>query len=91
MAVIVEGDVAHMVADRVASSDKNNHIFEKCWEKFGHLEWPHLVDADSGTLGEVTILLQPLSLVLLLLPVWYYHRTSMIDYDNSSSLRAIIQ
>jgi len=37
------------------------------------------------------MLLQPLSLVLLGLSPWYYHRTSTIDYVSSSSLSAVIQ
>ena len=36
------------------------------------------------------MLLQPL-MVLLVLPLWYFHRLSMIDYARSSSLRTVIQ
>jgi len=32
----------------------NNHISEKCWEKFGHPEWVELVDSDSATTDDTT-------------------------------------
>jgi len=29
---------------------RNNHISEKCWEKFGHPKWAQLVDTDTPPL-----------------------------------------
>ena len=31
---------------------RNNHISEKCWEKFGHSEWAQLADADTPASGD---------------------------------------
>jgi len=33
---------------------RNNHISEKCWEKFGHSECVQLVDTDSSIPGGAT-------------------------------------
>ena len=68
---------------------RNNHISEKCWKKFGHLEWAQMADADSSIPGGAHVL-QLFPLVLLALPLWCYHRKSMIDCVNSSSLRTVI-
>ena len=40
--------------DNCKHCGRNNHISEKCWEKFGHLKWAQLVDTDSPTPGGAT-------------------------------------
>jgi len=31
---------------------EKNHIYEKCWEKFGCIEWAQLADADTSASGD---------------------------------------
>jgi len=38
---------------------RNNHISEKCWEKFGRPEWAQLVDTDTPLLGDITYVPAP--------------------------------
>ena len=59
---------------------RNNHITEKCWEKFSRPEW--VVDLTLLSLVILLMLLQPL---ILFLPLWYFHRLSMIGRASSSS------
>jgi len=38
---------------------RNNHISEKCWEKFDRPEWAQLVDTDTSPLGDITYVPTP--------------------------------
>jgi len=103
----LEEDVAHleevmipMVADKLLAirgprqckhCARNNHISEKCWEKFGCPEWAQLVMLILLPLVILSMFVLPqlLTLVLLALSL-FYHKRSMIDCIGSSSLRTII-
>jgi len=37
----------------------NNHISEKCWEKFGRPVWAQLVDTDTPPPGDITYVPAP--------------------------------
>jgi len=58
---------------------RSNHISEKCWEKFGRIEWAQLSDSDPLAPRGTT---QDSSSIFLALPRLFYHRKSMIDFDN---------
>jgi len=53
------GGCGLMVVDRLlvirgSGNICNDHISEKCWEKFGHSEWAQLVDTDTHPSGDIT-------------------------------------
>ena len=60
--------------------DQNNHIFEKCWTKFGRPEWAQLADYEHHPHVILFRLFHLLFLIHLVLSLLYYHRRNMIDY-----------
>jgi len=80
----LEVDAVLMEADRVPLKGpqqcrhcgRSNHISEKCWEKFGRLEWAQLADFDPPAR---VIFLRSFHPLILALPRLYYRKRSMIN------------
>ena len=93
----LEGNMAHLVIDRVALiRDPGNVSIVTGIITYLRNSGRNLIVLNGHNWLVLTLLhlmflmfLQPLSLFLLVLSLC--HRTSMINYVNSSSLRAIIQ
>jgi len=61
---------------------RNNHISEKCWEKFYRAEWTQLSESDSTAPLALLRTIYPLPPLFLNLSLLYWHIRNIIDFDS---------